>query len=329
MSTVTVSLVTYNSERYIRDFAKSLLSQTFKDWHLLIVDNNSSDNTVAAVGEWLPQAKIMRQKNNLGFAKAHNLIMQWSKSDYVLVINPDVIMTRGCLEKLVACMDGHEEIASIGGKLLYWDFATNTRTQRIDSFGLTISRAYRVRDLHQGEADTAIPGGYVFGITGALVLLRRSALEQVKVPTTPSAYEYFDEDFFVYKEDVDLAWRFILAGWKHYFYPDALAFHHRAVSSLASSRQERKKRSAINRYSYRNHLLMVYKNQLWPLTLKNIVRIVWFEAGKFFYLLLLDGSSLAGLREAIALLPRFSRKRRFVQAVRRVQPKEFEQWLTT
>jgi len=331
MSKVTVSLVTFNSKRYLGDFCESLRRQTFTDWELMVVDNNSHDKSVQIVTEHLPGTKIIQQKTNTGFSHAHNLIISWSKSKYVLVVNADVLMQSDCIERLVQCLETREDIASAGGKLLYWDFEQYRKTDQLDTAGLIIQPSYRISDRYQGEHNRDIPSGQIFGLSGALVMFRRTALEQVKLPRGGAAtrYEYFDEDFFSYKEDADLAWRLNLAGWKNYFLSETLAYHNRTISSHESSRKERKMRSGINRYSYRNHLLMVYKNQITSVTLRNIFSILYFELSKFFYLLSLDGSSARGLREAVGLLPRFKKKRSLIQSQRRVQPSEFEEWLHT
>lgn len=331
MSKVTVSLVTFNSKRYIGDFCESLRRQTFTDWELMVVDNNSYDKSVEIVTEHLPGTKIIHQKTNTGFSRPHNLIISWSKGEYVLVVNADLVMEESCIERLVQCLDTHNDVAAAGGKLLYWDFEQYRKTDQIDSAGLIIHPSYRISDRYQGEENRDIPSGQIFGISGSLVMLRRTALEQIKLPcaSAETHYEYFDEDFFAYKEDVDLAWRLNLAGWKNYFLSETLAYHNRTISSHESSRKDRKKRSGINRYSYRNQLLMIYKNHFWSVTLRNLISILWFELGKFFYLLFLDGSSVHGLREVISLLPQFRKKRKLVQSRRRVHPAEFSEWLHT
>lgn len=83
----------------------SLQNQTFKDWELLVLDNASVDNSVALVEEYWPPATIIKQKQNIGFARGHNLLVKWSKSDYVLVLNQDVILEPDYIEKLVNFLD--------------------------------------------------------------------------------------------------------------------------------------------------------------------------------------------------------------------------------
>jgi len=331
MPRVSISLATYNSERYARTFCRSLLSQTFTDWELLVVDNNSFDHSVEIIQELIPNARIFRQKKNLGFARAHNLVIGWTSSPYVFVVNHDMIFEPDCLEKMVAAMDRVDDVAAVGGALLYWDFEEHKTTRQIDSMGLSIMKSYRIVDRLQGEQMTQREAEQVFGVSGAMVLLRRAALDAVKIPVrnTGSAhgFEFFDEDFFCYKEDADLAWRLAIAGWKSYVDPVAVAYHHRNVTGQSAGWHDRKQRREINRYSYRNHLLMIYKNHFWPVTLRHLLAIKWFEFQKFWYLLFLDRSSLTGLGEALRFYPKMRRKRRQIQAKRRLTTREFNEWL--
>ena len=326
MKQLTISLVTYNSERFLADFCDSLQAQTFTDWDLLVMDNNSFDRSAATIVEHIPAAKVVRQKNNLGFAKAHNLNIQWSKSPYILVVNPDIVMEPDCLALLVAAMEQHEQAGSVGAALLYWDAETKRRTNIVDSYGIALGKNYNAIDAAQGLTEKKFDERVVFGVSGALVLYRREALEAVAF-VHGKEREYFDEDFFAYKEDVDLAWRLQIAGYQSFVIGNALAYHHRTIAGTRASRHERQQRGAVNRYSYRNHVLMVYKNQYWAVSLRKLFPILWFEVRKFVYLLFLDRSSVKGLIQAIRLLPRFRTKRHVVVQSRKLKAKEFEQWL--
>ena len=327
MKKLSISLVTYNSERYVPDLCDSLQAQTFKDWEIIVIDNNSSDASVTLIEEHLPQARVSRQVRNLGFSRAHNLGIAWSRSPYVLVMNPDVVLTPTCLEQLVAALTSLADASSVGPKLLSWHSETQTSADVIDSCGIIMKKNYRVFDRLQGQPDTDLKQQQVFGISGSFVMYRRDALEEVKIPRIEGGFEYFDEDFFMYKEDVDLAWRLDCAGWKQYLIPDALAYHQRTISVHTASWRGRKSRKAINWYSYRNHLLMVYKNHFWNLTLRHGVSIMMFELSKFFYLLALDRSSLAGIRDILRMLPRFKTKRAQVVKKIKISPQEFESLL--
>jgi GT2 family glycosyltransferase len=325
MTKLTISLVTYNSEKYLRDFCDSLHEQTFLDWELIVVDNASYDHSVSVLSECMPRAKVIKQKENIGFAKAHNLAITWSKSLYVMVVNPDFIFAPQCLERLIRYADEKTStLGAVGPKLLSWDSEAHAPTGAIDSCGIALSGPYRFFDHMQGQKDQTIVSHRVFGLSGACVMFVRSAIEDVKLPRFGGiGFEYFDEDFFAYKEDVDMAWRLDLAGYEQHIVSDALAYHQRTVSGTAVSRQERKLRSGVNRYSYRNHLLMVYKDHTWSYTLRHLFPLLWFELGKYVYLAFLDGSSVRGLSEVIRLLPKFRKKRALIKKHTRIKSREF------
>jgi len=177
---VTISLLTWNGSHYLPWLAKSLMSQTFTDWELLVLDNASSDNSVATIKEYYPPAKVIQQKQNIGFARGHNLLINWSKSDYILFLNQDVMLANDYLEKLVAFMEANPLAASVSGKLLYWDFHGNTTSRVIDSFGLKINRQRQVVDISQGQQDYQLADQEVFGLSATALLVRRQSLEKIK-----------------------------------------------------------------------------------------------------------------------------------------------------
>src|SRR3989344_8555486 len=151
---VAISLVTYNSEKYMPYVLPAIAKQSLKAWQLFILDNESSDGTVATIREEIIACKLLEQRYNIGFSRAHNAIINWSDSDYILILNPDVLLAPDYLAKLVAFLDQHPEVASASGKLLRWDFNAKKLTNVIDSYGLTIDKRYQVRDKLQGQSDS-------------------------------------------------------------------------------------------------------------------------------------------------------------------------------
>lgn len=320
MPKVTISLLTWNGERYLPWLLNSLESQTFKNWELLVLDNASQDNSVSVIAEHMPKAKIIKQKKNIGFSRGHNLLINWSNSDYVLILNQDVILEPEYLQRCVDFMEANQRAGSVSGKLLYWDFDNAQKTNMIDSLGLKINRQRQVIDIGQGKEDYKIDNQEVFGVSGTAALYRRRALESIKMT------EYFDEDFFAYKEDVDLAWRLRLFAWQNWLVADAISYHHRTVSSLGSLRERRKNKKMANKLSYRNHLLTVYKNDFLKNRLKDCLPICWYEFRKFCYLLIFEASTLRGLSEYFRLLPKMRKKQKYIRQYTKTIPKEIYQW---
>ena len=323
---VTVCLLTWNGEKYLPAFLNSLLEQTFKNWELLVLDNASIDNSVALVQEYFPPAKIVRQKQNVGFAKGHNLLIKWSKSDFVLVVNQDIVLAKDYLEKLVAFMSKHPRAASVAGKLYYWDYESHTFTDTIDSFGLRIDRRRAVSDYLQGEPDQPFETQEVFGLSAAAVLYRRQALESVKYKIQEDDYEYFDEDFFSYKEDVDLAWRLRLWNWENWLVAETKAFHHRTVAKRQSLKERRQFHGLANKLSYRNHFWLLYKNSMAKDILADFWQIVWYELKKFFYYLIFERRTLNALGDLFKNHSKMRRKRSFIIKGRQLVEGSMKSW---
>ena len=323
MSKVSVNLITWNGEKYILDCLKSLFNQTFEDFNLLIIDNGSTDETLALINEKYPHLKIVAHKDNHGFAKAHNQAIHWTRSEYVLVLNQDIILEPKFLEHLTSFMDSHPEAGAATGKLLRGQ--EQQKTNYIDSVGLSIYKNHRIVDMGSGELDK---GQFdeeeeIFGVSGAAPMYRRRALEQ-----TAENGQFFDEDFFIYKEDVDLAYRLRWRGWKSFLVPKARAYHDRSVSGPAKAltnkqtmRDRKHKSKFANFYSYRNHLYMLTKNA--P---KFGVRIIFYELKKIIYILFAEQGTLKGFREYRKNKKIFLEKRKKIMDNKKVDAKDIEKW---
>lgn len=258
--TVTISLLTWNGQKYLPWLLKSLSEQSFVDWELLVLDNASTDGSIDIIREYYPQARIIRQKQNIGFAKGHNLLINWSNSDYILVLNQDVILEPNYLRELVDFLQSNKNAASCAGKLMYWDFDKGLKTKTIDSYGLKINKQREVKDNYQGQAEFSINNQEVFGLSATATLYRRQALDIVAGQPVGNHLQYFDEDFFAYKEDIDLAWRLRLFAWENWLIGTTKGYHHRSVAKHQNIRESRQHRGLANKLSYRNHLMLIYKN---------------------------------------------------------------------
>lgn len=346
MSKVSVNIVTCNSMRYLPELLASLREQTFRDFSVLVIDNASTDGVIEFVREEYPEVSVIRNANNNGFAGGHNQGIKyafhgWRNEDlahrYVLVINPDIILTPECLAKLVAAGDlVGERCGALGAKLLRvtregdGPLSETSRSSIIDSTGLVARRSRRISDRGAGELDRSQYDGAheVFGISGAFALYRASALEAVRIRD-----DYFDTAFFAYKEDADMAWRLRLAGFGARIVPESMAYHFRRVGGRDKSgmiewlKNRRGKSSLINFYSYRNHLAMLIKNEHVINALLDLPWIVSYEIGKFFSILFFEPKTLAGVASVVKMLPELRTKRRMIMAKRRISAREMRTWL--
>lgn len=318
---VSISLVTWHSREYLPECLESISKQTFTDYSIIVVDNASNDGSVEYIQKNYPQIKIIQNKKNHGYSKAHNQAIQTTKSDYVLCLNPDIILTSDYLAKLVGKMEDNQRIGSIAGKLYRLEGPADLNKQpdsvTIDSTGLQIFKSRKVVNRGEGAIDK---GQFdqpqdVFGHSGALVLYRRQALVDCAVED-----EYFDEDFFAYKEDVDLAWRLSLRNWRISYEPAAIAWHKRRRQA------KQRKNKKVNYYSYRNHLWLLVKNEVPDLFWSNFLSIALYELSKFFYILFFEWSTLPALADFFKLLPKMRKKRKVIMSRRSATSQEFRKW---
>lgn len=324
--TVTISLLTWNGQKYLPWLLKSLSEQSFKDWDLLVLDNASNDKSADIIREYYPKARIVSQKQNIGFAKGHNLLINWSNSDYILVLNQDVILKENYLRELVDFLESNDHAASCAGKLMYWDFENGTKTKIIDSYGLKINRKREVIDNYQGQTEISTDNKEVFGLSATATLYRRKALDIVAGQPKENHLQYFDESFFAYKEDIDLAWRLRLFGWENWLVGTTKAYHDRSVSKGQDIRESRKYRGFANKLSYRNHLMMIYKNSFYKNLFRDFFAIKCYEFKKFLYLLIFERSTLVGIKEYFVNIPSLAKKRKYIMKNRKVNADDMYKW---
>lgn len=346
---VSFNVVTWNGARYLPDLLSSLEHQTdkgdLKEISVRIVDNASDDETMDLLHRF-PKATIIRNARNLGFAAAHNQAIRfaldkWVNEDllhcYVVVANQDLVLTPACVQELVSAMETNAEAGSAQGKLLRAfiehpedEYLTETVcADRIDSTGLRPLCSHRCVDRGAGELDGGEydEPGEIFGPTGALAVYRASALESVRFGD-----EFFDGDFFMYKEDVDLAWRLRRAGWKSLYVPSAVAYHHRGLAGserpriIERIRNRRRKRPILSMLSTRNHHLTLLKNLGWFEAVLFSPWIVFVESRQILYSLIFEPFVIRGLIASVRLWPRMLRKRRAIMKSRKISSRELWKW---
>lgn len=339
---VTINIVTWNSENYIADLLDSLARQTFKDFKIIIIDNGSRDKTLEIAGKY-ENITFIKNSSNLGFSRAHNKGVEmamkfWAGKDlsdrFVIVCNPDIIFSDDCLEKLLLAICKNSTAGIAGPKLLRMEIcetdniAENKKSEVVDSLGLELKKTRKTIDRFSGmkdKNDTAI--NEVFGISGAFMCLRASALQDVKWEK-----EYFDEDFFAYKEDVDLSWRLKNLGWMAIVAPESVAYHHRRVKGDAAPSFWKRFKNKIYQskkvkfLSTRNHLWAVIKNDFCANYLRDLPFIFFEEAGKFIYCLFFDFRNLAAYFSALRGLPKMLKKRSYLKNAK-ITPQEIRKWI--
>lgn len=328
MARVLVSLVTHDESRDAERLLPTLFAQTFRDLELVAVDNRSEDGTRAALAAAKKVApvpmEIVASTENLGFAGGHNVGIGKAVergAEWVLVLNADVVLASDFLERLLADADrpGREWVGAMTGKILRAEGPELLPTTTVDTVGLRMTRSGRHFDVGSGEPDTGRwdRPAEVFGVSGCVALYRVAALQDVRIPTG-----YFDDDFFVYREDVDLAWRLRGRGWSARCVPSALAWHRRR--NLPERRSEM---SAIaNLHSVKNRFLLRINNAgpdhlraTFPLTFAR-------DAVVLGGCLTVERSSLEALRWLARNRVRLLEKRREIRGKRTVPDRALLRW---
>jgi GT2 family glycosyltransferase len=313
---VSIHIVSWNSITHIPTCLDALSTQVTPEMSVMIVDNASVDGTVPWIEEHYPHFHLLRNTRNLGYCRGHNQAIRLTKSDYILFLNPDVIIGDGWIERGVAYLDAHPDVGAFGGKIVRYGYSSDelkevVQSGIIDSTGLAVSRSRHTVDRGSGQSDTGQfdTPGEVFGFSGACVLYRRSALDQVAWKD-----EYLDNDLFAYKDDLDLSWRLQRFGWHSWYDPLAQAQHFRQVkgTSATSDRliaKNHRSRTRFNSYfSYRNHWLVLLKNETWSTWWRDWPWILFYELKKFLFLTLTGQPSFAALGSAWKLWPLMRQK---------------------
>ena len=305
-SRVAVNIVTFNSARDIAGCLESVERQTFRDFDIHIFDNASADETLRLI-EPFDVEYLIRSPINTGFCKAHNQLAERFPSEYVLFLNPDTVLRSSFIEELVSALDRRPDAASASGKLLRMDGKT------VDSTGIIMLREQRHLDrgADQPDAGQFDQPEEIFGPSGAAAMYRRKALDDVAVDG-----QYFDEDFFAYREDADLAWRCRLLGWASLYIPAAVALHRRRVTP--ERRHELPKE--INYHSVKNRFLLRLNNMTGSLYRRDFWQITKRDLTVIGYVLLREWSSIPALFYVARGLPRLLRKRRVIQSRKRTDP---------
>ncbi|MCX7894430.1 MAG: glycosyltransferase family 2 protein [Thermoanaerobaculum sp.] len=308
---VGVFLVTHNHATTLAAALEGLCQQGEWVEQVVLVDNRSADSTLYVAQAFLQRLPlhILPLEENKGFSGAANLALRHLSTPWVLSLNPDCRLLPGFLAQLVGVVGQHQRVGAACGLLMRGEGAQLEETAIVDSAGMVVHASGRHLDRGAGKALRRrwLKPAWVFGASGACALYRREALEDVAYP----GGEVFDEGFFAYREDADLAWRLQRRGWRCLFWPSARGVHARGLKP----EQGRGRDALVNQHSVKNRFLLRLANADWR----------WHVACFPFWLLrdllvvaaclLVERSSLTGLAQVLRLF-RFYRQRGKANAAR-------------
>ncbi len=334
---VYVHILVWNDRRYLPDLFASLERQTYKNIVIRVLDNGSTDESYQYIQEHFVHAVVARNVRNLGFAGGHNQLLRFTFEHMtedegadaaVLIMNADMIADAQLVERLVGALETDTSIDAVQPKV-YRAFGEHVgdesleetvQSDILDTTGLRVGRGWRMRDRGAGEIDK---GQYdadrdIFAITGTCALIRASAIRDVLVNG-----EFYDGEFFAYREDCDVAWRLRFAGHRSAFVPEAKVWHYRGMygkerASMWSRLWNRKKqRPYFAALATRNQLFVLLKNLTFVDAVLAAPWVLFHECGRCAFGLLFEPETRKLLLRAPLLIPSMLRKRKAAVALRR------------
>jgi GT2 family glycosyltransferase len=310
--TVSIIIPNWNGAEHLPTCLESLRRQTLPDFEVIVADNGSTDGSLPLLARDYPEVQVLALGENRGFAGACNAGMQAARGTFVVLLNNDTETDSHWLEEIAAAFERHPEAGLVASKMLLFDrrdvFHTAGDFYRVD--GIPGNRGVWQRDVGQYDREE-----YVFNACGGSAAYRRAMLDQVGL---------LDEDFFFSCEDVDLAWRAQLTGWRCIYAPRAIVYHKLSATGGGATASFHDGRNFI-------YLLVKdYPGDLWRTHWRAIVRgqlriaadalRAWRGAAA--------RARLRGMLAGLLDTPRMLRKRRAVQRSRTVERAYLEHILT-
>ncbi len=233
MKKLTISIVNFNAGDYLIKCLESLKKiENELEFDVFIVDNNSSDGSQEKAKEKFPQFNFIFNKENLGFGKAHNLVLKKANTPYLLTLNPDSEVPPGTLKFVSDYMDTNLDVGIASSRVEKEDGSIDAASHRgfptpfasFLYFFLKNDRLYHLTNRDMSKTHE------VDSVVGAFMFIRKSVLEKTG---------YFDEDYFLYGEDIDLCFRVKKAGFKVMYVPEVKILHVKGVSSGIKKHSQR------------------------------------------------------------------------------------------
>ena len=223
---LSVVIVSYNVRPYLERCLLSVQKALEEiEGEVFVVDNHSTDDSVAAVRNNFPWVNLIENQENMGFARANNIAIRQAQGEYVLLLNPDTEVARTTFSEVMTFMDKHPKAGGAGVMMHNADGSRAPESRRalptpwvsaLKMMGFT--KRYYMKHLPWEEP------GKIDVVSGACFFLRRKALDEVGL---------LDEDFFMYGEDIDLSYRLLKGGWENWYVPASIT-HYKGRSTQKS-----------------------------------------------------------------------------------------------
>jgi GT2 family glycosyltransferase len=313
---IAVVIVNYNGEQFLHKCLESVRLQTLSLAQTIIVDNASSDQSVELIREKFPEFTLLPQSKNQFYCRGSNIGLAAASAPFVLLLNNDAYLEPTYLERALEPMLREQRIGAVTGKILRPDGKT------IDSAGQELARSRKPLDRGYGQQD----GGQfddeeeIFGPGGVAPLFRTSMLEDIAL-----GGQVFDEAFVHFYEDLDLAWRARNLGWKAWYIPTALAYHHRGGTGQSEPARQTWARNfafanlsaELQSHLLKNRYAAMAKNDRLGSWLLGLPWILTYELKIFTYLLLIKPSLIPRYLKGIGFISHGFKMRRELKRIAR------------
>ncbi|MDQ3021928.1 MAG: glycosyltransferase family 2 protein [Bacteroidota bacterium] len=306
---ISIIIPNYNGFVHLKTCFDSLANQSYQAFNIILVDNNSIDNSVKFAEQNYPKVKVIKLNYNTGFAKAVNEGIKICDTKFILLLNNDTECDKNFLSEMLNGFKD-ESVGSVAGKMLnfYNRNIIDDAGDFLKSRGSPYARGFEESDKGQFDKEE-----YIFGACAGAAMYRAEVFKRIG---------YFDEDFFAYYEDVDFSFRMQLAGYKCFYNPKAICYHKRGATTGSKSGFQ-------TMLCEKNLIALRIKNYPFPILLKSlpffmIVRI------KRYYLFLtrhsfsLFLSAIKGYFKGIKEIPKSFRKRGAIQKIKNVSTEYLE-----
>ncbi len=309
---VSVVIPNWNGAHHLPTCLDALRAQTYPRVEVIVADNASTDGSLDLLAERYPEVRVVALAENRGFTGACNAGMRAASGEIIVLLNNDTEAEPSWLSEVVAALERHPDAGMVASKMLLFDDRTRFHTAgdlyRVD--GRLMNRGVWQKDTGQYNREE-----YVFSACGGSAAYRRAMLDEIGL---------LDDDFFFSAEDMDLAWRAQLAGYRCVYAPRAVVYHRLAATGGGVT---------ASYYDGRNMIWILVKDYPAALWRKHWAKIIRAQAKLAWEALRAwrgeaARARLRGMAASVLGLPKMLRKRRTIQRMRRVPISYLESILT-
>lgn len=337
---VSINLVVMNGEKFIRHSLNSIKKQTHPSQFIEvnILDNGSADATKNIIKKEFPEFNLIENNQNIGFWAGQEKLLSLNRGEIIIAMT-DVVLDANFIKNATLLLDKDPRIGAIQAKIYQmklYDTPSPIFTDIIDTVGFFIFKSRRIVNLGHGDKDTGQFKSVkeIFAVEGAVPIFRKMALEDCKIEG-----KIIDPDFRTgslgYGDDLDLAWRMRLFGWKEIFASDVIAYHDRSTTKNIKKHwldyfYRIRQRSQISiqkrRLDWRNVRFTIIKNDYIINMLKDLPQIIIREIMVLIYSILFEPKILLELPVFLKSLPKMLKKRKTIMQRAKVGPKKMRNW---